>query len=227
MIDEIIALTPIILKIIGIDILLSGDNAVVIALACRNLPERQRRLGIALGAVTAVLMRVAFAFVIALLLDIPWLRAAGAVLLVWIAIGLLLPDHDGGREITGTGSLWKAVRTVAIADLVMSFDNVLAIVAAAQGNIYLVALGLILSVPLVMAGSTLILKLIDRFPVLVWAGAALLGWIAGELLVADIGFAALAQGRIDMHIAAVAGAVIVLLGGYLFRRIKGIKGWAV
>ncbi len=227
MIEEIVTLGPVILKIIGIDILLSGDNAVVIALACRNLPERQRRIGVALGAGTAVLMRIVFAFVIALLLDIPWLRAGGAVLLVWIAIGLLLPNHEHGREIASSGSLWKAVRTVAVADLVMSFDNVLAIVAAAQGNIYLVALGLILSVPLVMAGSTLILKLIDRFPILVWAGAALLGWIAGELLVADIGFAAMTHGRIDMHVAAVFGAAIVLLGGYLFRRFKGIVGWAV
>jgi YjbE family integral membrane protein len=227
MIEEIIALGPVVLKIIGIDILLSGDNAVVIALACRNLPERQRRLGVALGALTAVAMRVAFAFVIALLLGIPWLRAAGAAMLVWIAIGLLLPEHDGGPEIASSGSLWRAVRTVAIADLVMSFDNVLAIVAAAQGNIYLVALGLILSVPLVMAGSTLILKLIDRLPVLVWAGAALLGWIAGELLVADIGFAALTENRIDIHVAAVAGATVVVLGGYLFRRFRGIVGWAV
>jgi YjbE family integral membrane protein len=165
--------------------------------------------------------------VIALLLDIPWLRAAGAVMLVWIAIGLLLPNDDHGHAIASAGSLWRAVRTVAIADLVMSFDNVLAIVAAAQGNIYLVALGLILSVPLVMAGSTLILKLIDRFPVLVWAGAALLGWIAGELLVVDIGFAALVQGRIDMHVAAIAGAAVVVLGGYLVRRSRGIVGWAV
>jgi YjbE family integral membrane protein len=227
MIEEFATLAPAVLKIIGIDILLSGDNAVVIALACRHLPERQRRIGIVLGAGTAVAMRIAFAFVIALVMGIPWLRAAGAVLLLWIAIGLLLPNHEAGPDIDGGGSLWRAVRTIAIADIVMSFDNVLAIVAAAQGNIALVALGLILSVPLVMAGSTLILRIIDRFPILVWAGAALLGWIAGELLVVDIGFAALTHNAIDLHVAAAIGAALVIGGGYVARRLKGITGWRV
>jgi len=214
-------------KIMWINILLSGDNALVIAMACRGLPDSQRKWGMILGAGVAVGMRIVFTGIVATLMTLPWLKIAGGLALFYVAAKLLVPDEAEDDHGEAVQHLWRAVRIVALADIIMSLDNVIAIAAAADGNMALLILGLAISIPLIVAGAALIMALLDRFPVLVWAGAALLGWIAGELLVADIGFAALAQGRIDMHVAAVAGAAIVLLGGYLFRRVKGISGWAV
>ncbi len=173
-----------ILQIIWIDLLLSGDNAVVIALACRSLPENQRKLGIILGAGTAVGLRIIFAWIISELLEVPFLKLTGGLLLFWIAVKLIHGDEEE-KHIEAGSSLWRAVRTIAIADAVMSLDNVVAIAAAAGEHKSLFIFGLLLSIPLIMLGSTLIMSLIQRFPVFVWAGAALLGWIAGEMLVGD------------------------------------------
>jgi YjbE family integral membrane protein len=174
-----------VLQIVWIDILLSGDNAVVIALACRSLPARQKRLGILLGAGVAVTLRIVFALVISFLLGVPYLRIAGGMLLFWIAIKLVVGEDAGGHDIAASDSLWNAVRTIAIADAVMSLDNVVAIAAAARGHPELFIFGLLLSIPLIMAGATLIAAVIARFPIFVWAGAALLGYIAAEMIVTD------------------------------------------
>ncbi len=174
-----------ILQIIWIDLLLSGDNAVVIAMACRSLPPQQRKLGMVLGAGTAVALRIVLAILVTELLGVPYLKIVGGLLLLWIAVKLVLSDEDGHGEIRTSDNLWRAVRTIAIADVVMSLDNVVAIAAAARGHFELFIFGLLLSIPLIMIGSTLIMSLIQRFPIFVWAGAALLGWIAGEMVVAD------------------------------------------
>jgi YjbE family integral membrane protein len=187
------ALTAIaVIKIIGINIILSGDNAVVIALACRNLPPRQRKWGIMLGAGAAVVLRIIFTLLVQFLFNLPWLKLAGGLLLLWIAIKLLAgEDHaDDDDKVAGGSSLWEAVKIVAIADVVMSLDNVLAIAGAAEAappeqRIWLIIMGLVISIPLVVAGSTLIMGLLSRYPLLVWAGAGLLGWIAGELIATE------------------------------------------
>lgn len=171
-----------IVKLIWIDILLSGDNAVVIALACRSLPESKRRIGIIAGASAAVGLRIVFASVITVLMGMPYLHAVGAVFLLWIAVDLVGPGEEEEHATASADTLWHAVRIIVVADAVMSLDNVIAIAAAAHGSIVLIAFGLVLSIPLVVAGSTLVMRLLDRFPWLVWAGGGLLGWIAGELL---------------------------------------------
>jgi YjbE family integral membrane protein len=175
-----------VIQIIWIDLVLSGDNAVVIALACKNLPERQRRIGVLLGAGTAVALRILFALVITFILGVPYLKLAGALLLFWIAVKLIVDQGDGEEDITAADNLWGAVRTIAIADVVMSLDNVVAIAAASRGNVYLFIFALLLSIPLVVVGSQLILRAIQRFPILVWIGAAILGWVIGEMIVTDI-----------------------------------------
>lgn len=233
------------LKIIWINILLSGDNAIVIALACRALPPRQRFWGIILGAGAAVLLRIFFTVILQHVLELPWLKLIGGLLLLWIAIKLLIQDETDEADIESSDNLWGAVRTVAIADVVMSLDNVLAIAAAAKGNTGLIIFGLAISIPLIVAGATLIMALLTRFPILVWAGAALLGWIAGELVVGDR--IALAQiqawnpalvapdpdsaigikaGPALHYIAATIGTVIVLLWGWMLlrRRSRGAVG---
>lgn len=172
-------------KIIWIDLLLSGDNAIVIALACRALPPRQRKLGMILGAGTAIALRIVFAIFITYLLGVPYVKIVGGLLLLWIGVKLALGEEEGGHEVDSSENLWRAVRTIAIADAVMSLDNVIAIAAAAGGNIWLFVFGLLLSIPLIVFGSTLLSSLMERFPIIVWAGAALLGWIAGEMLVSD------------------------------------------
>lgn len=174
-----------VLKIIGINIVLSGDNAVVIALACRSLPPRERMLGILLGAGAAVVLRIIFTLLIQQLLDIQFLKLAGGLLLFWIAVKLLTQEEASEDSVKGGSSIWEAVKIVAIADIVMSLDNVLAIAAAAGGDWRLIVFGLIISIPLVIGGSTLIVSLLTRYPALVWAGAALLGWVAGELLATE------------------------------------------
>jgi YjbE family integral membrane protein len=237
-------------KIIGINIILSGDNAVVIALACRNLPSRERMWGILLGAGAAVVLRIIFTVIIQHLLGIPWLQLIGGLLLFWIAIKLLIADEPEEGDIASGSNLWEAVKIVAIADIVMSLDNVLAIAAAAmqapaEQQFWLIVFGLVISIPLVIAGSTLIMSLLTRYPVLVWAGAALLGWIAGELLVTDLVSVSQLQaldprlvvvdpdsaaglrpvGRV-LYSAATVGALIVLLVGWLLlrRRSRGSVG---
>ena len=233
------------LKIIWINILLSGDNAIVIAMACRALPPRQRFWGIILGAGAAVLLRIFFTVILQYVLELPWLKFVGGVLLLWIAIKLLIQDEADEASIESSDNLWGAVRTVAIADIVMSLDNVLAIAAAAKGNTGLIIFGLAVSIPLIVAGATLIMALLTRFPVLVWAGAALLGWIAGELIVGDK--VALVQiqswwpalvvpdpeaavgikpGAALHYVAAAVGTVIVLAWGWMLlrRRSRGSVG---
>ena len=173
-----------VIEIIFVNLLLSGDNAVVIAMACRTLPRRQRRLGILLGAGAAVVMRIGFTFAITQILGIPFLKLAGGLLLLWIAVKLLT-DETGEADIAAGRSVWSAVRTIAIADAVMSLDNVVAIAAAAKGQMELIIFGLALSIPLVVAGASLLADLIQRYNGLVWGGAALLGWIAGDILSDD------------------------------------------
>ena len=158
--------------------LLSGDNAIVIALACRSLPEKQRKLGMLLGAGTAIALRIVFAIFITYLLQVPFLKIVGGFLLLWIGIKLAVGEEEGGHNIESSDNLWRAVRTIAIADAVMSLDNVIAIAAAAGGNIWLFVFGLLLSIPLIIYGSTLLSSIMERFPIIIWAGAALLGWIA-------------------------------------------------
>ncbi|APF36550.1 TerC family protein [Chelatococcus daeguensis] len=208
-----------IVQIIWIDILLSGDNAVVIALACRSLPDNQRRLGVVLGAGTAIALRILFALIISQLLALPFLKIVGGALLFWIAVKLIQGDDDN-HEVKESGSLWEAVRTIAIADAVMSLDNVLAISAASHGNVWLFTFGLLFSIPLIVIGSTLIMALIERFPIFVWAGAALLGWIAGEMLVADPWVIEQIGGvtRTLHYLAAVVGAAVVVAIGLVVTR---------
>jgi len=174
-----------ILKIIWINILLSGDNAVVIALACRSLPPKQRTWGIILGAGAAVVLRIFFTVGMQYVLEIPLLKLIGGLLLLWISVKLLVGEEADEDSVKDSDNLWGAVRTVAIADLVMSLDNVLAIAAAAKNSTGLIIFGLAVSIPLIVAGATLILGLLTRYPILVWAGAALLGWVSGELIVEE------------------------------------------
>ena len=173
------------LEIIWIDILLSGDNAVVIAMACRSLPPHRQKLGIGLVAATAVVLKIIFATIITYLLAIPYLRIAGGVLLLWIAIKLVKTEDEAENHITAHESLFGAVRTIAVADLVMSLDNVVAIAAAAKGHVSLFVIGLLISIPFVVGGASLVSTLIQRFPALVWFGGALLGWVSGEMIASD------------------------------------------
>ena len=172
-------------KIMWINILLSGDNAVVIAMACRGLPHRQRVWGMILGAGVAVGLRIIFTGVVASLMLLPYLKIVGGLALFYIAAKLLVPDDPDESEAEAAEHLWRAVRIVAIADIIMSLDNVIAIAAAAGGNMALLVIGLGISIPLIVAGAALIMSLLDRFPILVWAGAALLGWIVGEVIATD------------------------------------------
>ena len=224
-----------VLKIIGVDIVLAGDNAVVIALACRTLPPRQRTVGIILGTAAAVAMRIVFTLVVGSLLGVPFLGLAGGLILFWIALKLLLAEEPGEESVRSGETLWDAVKTVAIADAVMSLDNVLAIAGAARGDWMLIIIGLLISIPLVVAGSTLIMSLLTRYPMLVWAGAALLGWIAAELIVGEEllrPFFADAAHRLGIGFRAIelAGAVlgatfVVAVGARLMRaRAGGPRG---
>jgi YjbE family integral membrane protein len=219
MTPEMSAVVLQILEIIWIDILLSGDNAIVIALACRTLPEAQRRWGILLGSLAAVALRILFAFAVIELVTLPFVKVAGGLLLLWIAIRLVLDQVDEKMNVKPARSLFAAVRTIAIADGLMSFDNVIAIAAAAKQDIVLIIFGLALSIPLIVFGSTLILALLNRFPALVWAGAALLGWIAGDLIGSDPAVAAWIEPRFAPFEFwwAPAGMALVLAGAGLVR----------
>ena len=209
-------------EIIALNIVLSGDNAVVIALACRALAPEQRAKGIALGAGVAVLLRVVFTVLIASLLNMPFLHIVGALLLVWIAVKLIIEDGESDENaVAASSKLWKAVQTVAIADIVMSLDNVLAIAAVAKDSIPLLVSGLIISIPLIVLGASLITSLLTRFPILVWAGAGLLGWVAGEMFETDpwlIGKLGEALAHQLEYPAAILGAVLVLGLGYFLKQ---------
>ncbi|MGX5659310.1 TerC family protein [Castellaniella ginsengisoli] len=213
-------------QIVLIDVLLGGDNAVVIALACRRLEPRRRLQGILWGTAGAIALRVALIAFALTLLTFPGLKIVGALLLFWIGVKLLLPGDDGHGRIQGAGSVWAAVRTIIIADFVMSLDNVIAIAGAAQNAIAdhrlaYVIFGLMLSVPIIVWGSTLVLKLIDQYPLVVTLGAGLLGWIAGGMLITDTALAGWldnVQGPVRL-IAEIAGALLVMgLGIWLGRR---------
>jgi YjbE family integral membrane protein len=173
------------MQIIGVNIVLSGDNAVVIALAARGLPPQLQKRAIAWGSGAAVLMRIVLTIVALELLRLPYLKIAGAALLMWIAVQLLLPDHDDGGPGGPTSSIGAAIKTILLADLVMSLDNVIAVAAAAKGDVPLLIIGLAISIPLVVFASRVLLKLMERFPIIITLGAALLGWVAGDMLVTD------------------------------------------
>jgi YjbE family integral membrane protein len=220
-------------QIIMIDILLGGDNAVVIALACRKLPAKQRTQGIIYGTAGAIVLRVILIFFALTLLAIPFLKIVGALLLVWIGVKLLVPEHeDEHAKIQASDRLWAAVKTVIVADLVMSVDNVIAIAGAAQGageahQMPLVIFGLLVSIPIIVWGSQLVIKLMDRFPSIITAGAMLLGWIAGTMLLSDPALVnpeiwpqlpKLAQTDALKYSFGVGGAVLVYLLGRLLQR---------
>lgn len=212
-----------IFQIIVIDILLGGDNAVVIALACRNLPKEQRLKGILWGTAGAIALRVILiAFAVALL-QVPFLKLVGGALLVWIGVKLLLPgEEDEHGNLQGGTTLWSAIKTIIIADLVMSVDNVIAIAGAAQQadpehQMGLVIFGLVVSIPLIVWGSTLVLRLLERFPIVITLGGALLGWIAGSMMITDIAVVrAIGEPGTALHYGVgLAGAVLVVLIGKL------------
>lgn len=210
-----------VLQIIWIDILLSGDNAVVIALACRQLPPHQRVWGIALGTLAAIVLRIVFTGLVTTLMTMPYLKLIGGVLLIWIAIKLLGGEEESDDDnVKPVANLWHAVRIIVIADAVMSLDNVIAIAMAARGNYALLMFGLAVSIPLIVAGAALIISLLERFPIIVWGGAALLGWIAGEIIAKD----PLITGHLDpgaAHTVSLVGAVLgalFVVGVGLIRR---------
>jgi len=172
-------------KIIWINVLLSGDNALVIALACRGLAPRQRLWGMIFGAGAAVVLRIIFTGIVASLMELPYLKLVGGLALVVIAAKLLVPEQEDEEGVESASHLWAAVQIVVVADIVMSLDNVIAVAAAANGSVPLLILGLAISIPLIVAGAALIMALLTRLPALVWAGAGLLGWIAGEVMATD------------------------------------------
>jgi YjbE family integral membrane protein len=203
------------LQIIGVNIVLSGDNAVVIALAARSLPPQQQKAAVLWGSGAAVVMRIVLTIVAVEMLKWPYLKLIGAVLLLWIAVKLLMPEHSEEDGISASDNLMSAVKTILIADLVMSLDNVIAVAAAAKGSLTLLILGLAISIPLVVFGSTLLLKLMGRFPVIITIGAALLGWVAGEMAITDPLLAEWINANMHwLHwVAPAAGAVLVVLVG--------------
>ena len=225
------------LKIIWINIVLSGDNAVVIALAARSLPPRQQTLAVAWGSGAAVAMRIVFTLFAVALLQLPYLKLIGAVLLLWIGVQLLLPE-EGEANIDGHENMMAAIRTILVADLVMSLDNVIAVAAAAGDSITLLVLGLAISIPLVIFGSTLLMKVMERFPIIITVGGALLGFVAGEMAVSDPALRdwmsanfQMADGKpvfAGMHLGILVGllgaALVVLIGKLLARRQAAAAG---
>ena len=207
-------------KIIWINIILSGDNAVVIALAARSLPPEQQKKAIMFGSGAAVVLRIVLTVVAAKLLELSFLQIIGGCLLLWIGLQLLTSNEDDEGASKGTGSMMTAIRTILIADLVMSLDNVIAVAAAAQGNMVLLILGLAISIPLVIFGSTLMIKLMERFPVIVILGAGLIGWVGGETIMNDRLLHGYVEANPALHyIAAAAGAALVVgLGLWLQKR---------
>jgi YjbE family integral membrane protein len=224
------------LKIIGVNLILSGDNAVVIALAARSLPQRQQKAAVLWGSGAAVVMRIILTIFAVALLTLPWLKLVGSLLLFWIGIKLLLPE-EGDENIDASDNLISAIKTILIADLVMSIDNVIAVAAAAQGSMTLLVLGLAISIPLVIFGSTLLLHLMERWPVIITIGGGLLGFVAGEMLVTDpalkgwlagIGVEFDGEkpkvGGLSLEIiCGLAGAVIVIAAGTLIGKRRAMK----
>ena len=213
-----------VLQIIAIDIILGGDNAIIIALACRNLPKHQRLSGILWGTAGAIILRVVLVFFATSLMEIPGLRLIGGILLIWIGVKLLteVETHNLDGKINQSSNLLTAIRTIIIADFVMSLDNALAITAAAKGDIGLVVFGLLLSVPIIIWGSALILRLIDRFPVIITAGAGLLGWLGGGLMISDkllAEFTAILPPATPTMATAI-GAIFVIAVGRFFAKPK-------
>ena len=209
-------------QIMMINIVLSGDNAVVIAMASRSLPPKQQKQAIFFGSFGAILLRVILTFFAVMLLDLPWLKLIGAVLLAWIGIQMLIPDsHD--EKIDAHAQLWSAIKTIIVADFIMSLDNVLGVAAAAKGNLVLLILGLALSIPLIVYGSTFILKLMNRFPSIITAGGGVLGWVAGEMAIADPVVGPYVQnGAQWLHGAApLLGAIMVVAVGTMLAKRKG------
>ncbi|VTU34066.1 MULTISPECIES: TerC family protein [unclassified Variovorax] len=205
-------------KIIWINIILSGDNAVVIAMAARALPPHQQRKAVLLGSGAAVVLRIVLTVVAAKLLALPYLQIVGGLLLLWIGVQLLGEEEEDEGEEKRYGSMLAAVRTILLADLIMSLDNVIAVAAAAQGSMVLLVLGLAISIPLVIFGSTLMIKLMERFPIIVMLGAALIGWVAGETIVSDVSLHDSLEDNPWLHYAAAAvGAVFVVLTGRWLR----------
>jgi YjbE family integral membrane protein len=215
-------------KIIWVNILLSGDNAVVIALAARGLPDQQRKYAVLGGSAAAIVLRVVLTIFAVQLLGYPYLKIIGALLLFWIGVQLLADEDDGGDGIKSSSNLWTAIRTILIADLVMSLDNVIAVAAAAQSGpeasrLVLLIVGLGLSIPLIIAGSQLLMKVMERYPILITLGAALLGFVAGEMLVHDKAFEGWFGhlGGASTTIIELAGAVgVVVVGQWLAKRHK-------
>jgi YjbE family integral membrane protein len=211
-----------VLQIIAIDIILGGDNAVVIALACRRLPEKQRNLGIFWGVFGAIVLRVVLIYFAFTLMAIPFLKIVAALLLLWIGIKLLQPEPEGtGHEISASATLLGAIKTIIIADAMMSLDNVIAIAGAARDSVILVVFGLVVSVPIIVWGSKLVMRLMEKFPVTIFIGAGLLGWIAGHMSVTD----AVSREWVDnnaafLHwVAPASGALlIVVIGKWLGNR---------
>ena len=213
-----------VLQIIAIDIVLGGDNAIIIALACRNLPKHQRLAGILWGTAGAVILRVILVFFATSLMEIPGLRLIGGTLLIWIGVKLMTEvetdDLDG--KIKQSSNLLTAIRTIIIADFVMSLDNALAITAAAKGDIGLVVFGLLLSVPIIIWGSALILRLMERFPIIITAGAGLLGWLGGGLMISDKLLAEFTASSLPatQTIAATVGTIFVIAVGRFLAKPK-------
>jgi YjbE family integral membrane protein len=232
-------------KIMWINVLLSGDNALVIALACRGLEPRQRLWGMILGAGVAVILRIIFTGIVATLMELPYLKLVGGLALLVIAAKLLVPEEEDEDGVQSASHLWAAVQIVVVADIVMSLDNVIAVAAAANGSVPLLVLGLAISIPLIVAGAALIMAVLNRLPILVWAGAALLGWIAGDVIATDPAvhpklqavFAGPLGARLDELLAtlgiaprfagggnggevvcAVLGIVVVLVAGSIWRK---------
>jgi YjbE family integral membrane protein len=174
-----------VVQIIWINVLLSGDNAIVIALACRNLPQKQRLTGMVLGTGVALLLRLIFATIVSTLMLLPYVKIAGGAALLWIAVKLLSPNEGSENGESASHSLWRAVKLVAVADVVMSLDNVIAVAAVADGSLALLVFGLGVSIPAIVAGANIIMALLNYFPLIIWAGAGLLGWIAGDVIASD------------------------------------------
>lgn len=227
-------------KIIWINVLLSGDNALVIALACRGLDPKQRLWGMIFGAGAAVLLRIIFTGIVATLMNLPYLKLVGGLALLVIAAKLLVPEEQDEEGVESASHLWAAIQIVVIADIVMSLDNVIAVAAAANGSLPLLILGLAISIPLIVAGAALIMALLTRLPILVWAGAALLGWIAGDVMATDpavepklnalfagsfgtkldslLSSVNVAHGHSAEFVLAVLGIIVVLVVGGIWRR---------
>src|SRR5215472_10149734 len=216
-------------QIIFINVLLSGDNAIVIAMACRGLPEQQRRWGLIFGAGMAALLRIVFTVILASLMMLSYVKLIGGAGLLYIAAKLLVPEEPDRSDLQATAQLWRAVMVIAVADIIMSFDNVVAIAAAARGDYLLLAIGLVISIPLLVVGAALMSALLDRFPILIWLGAALLGWIAGETMATDPAVVSRLAPHGDAAVkqvefaGAAAGAAFAIAVGGLWQRLQGSR----